>query len=233
MTAILLSVMVSVMVLVGVAWKTNQPAEATQQQPDDLGLCVPGILCATVTIPIPVTVRATVSVPVKVAPVTVRLPPVTRIISPPPVVKTILQQRTVTLPGPVMTVTRPGLPGATTTATVVVNREIVSNGTAPPVTREVRSTMSAPPRAGQTVTSSATVTPNKEVVRLPGTEKKVTVPVAVGLSLLGLLALMGLGLFLLWLGFILGYRSADRQNTNFLKALRDSIRRPGKHEMSH
>lgn len=225
--AILLSVIIAVAVVVGVAWGTKPEAQAA---PDDLGLCVPPLICATVSVPVPVTVRATVRV--------------TRIVTLPPVVRTIIQPRTVTLPplvgtrtvtlppvqrpGGTKTITAPGLPGATKTATVVVSREVISNGTAPPVTREVRSTMSA---TGQPVTTSATVTPSKEVVRIPGTTKTVTKFQAVGLSLLGLLALMGLGWFLLWLGFVLGYKSADKENASFLRALRDSARRrPGKHE---
>lgn len=225
--AILLSVVITVAVVVGVAWGTNKPAQAA---PDDLGVCVPPLICATVSVPVPVTVRATVRV--------------TEIVTLPPVVRTIIQPRTVTLPPLVgtrtvtlpprqagtKTVTVPGLPGATKTDTVVVSKEIISNGTAPPVTREVRSTVSGP-GTGQTTTTSATVAPRKEVVRIPGTTKTVTKFQAVGLSLLALLALMGLGLFLLWLGFVLGYKSSEKENNNFLRALRDSIRRkPGKHE---
>jgi hypothetical protein len=84
---------------------------------------------------------------------------------------------------------------------------------------------------GQTTVTSATVAPpSKGVIRVPGTTKEVTKIQAVGLSLLALLALMGLGLFLLWLGFVLGYKSSDKENTNFLRALRDQIKRPGKHQ---
>jgi hypothetical protein len=213
------------MVVFGVATTTNKPAEAAPQAEN---------VCVSIVVSACVQVTATVRV---------TLPPVTEIVTLPPVVRTIIQPRTVTLPplvgtrtvvvpaAPVtrtVTVPQPGLPGATKTATVVVSREVVRNGTAPPVTREVRTTMSSP---GQAVTSSATVTPSKEVVRIPGTTKTVTKFQAVGLSLLGLLALMGLGWFLLWLGFVLGYKSADKENTSFLRALRDTARRrPGKHE---
>ncbi len=225
--AILLAVIVSIMIVSGVAFKTNQPAEATPQA----DICVPPLVCVTlppvtlpgVTVTSLITVKpVTVKVPVTV---TVRVPPATEIVTLPPVVRTIIQPP-VTVPGPARTVTQPGLPGATTTATVVVNREIVRNGTAPPITREVRTTVSG----GQNPSPSGTVVTSKEVVRIPGTTKTVTRFQAVGLSLLGLLALMGLGLFLLWLGFILGYKSSEKENVNFLKALRDSIRRPGKHE---
>lgn len=206
------------MVVAGVAYKTNEPAEAA--------VCIPPVCIDVPTVTLPgVTVtlpRATIRVPGP----TVRLPgvTVTRIIEVPQVTQTIIVPPR-TLQGPVRTVTQPGLPGATTTATVVVNREIVRNGTAPPVTREVRLTVS-----GQATVTSATVVPSKEVVRIPGTTKTVTKFQAVGLSLLGLLALMGLGLFLLWLGFVLGYKSSERENVSFLKALRDTISRPGKHK---
>jgi hypothetical protein len=226
--AILLSVMVSVMVVFGVAWKTDRPAEATPQAPSDICVTLVVNACVQATVRVTVTSRVT-------------LPRVTEIVTLPPVVRTIIRPSTVNLP-PVtrtQTVTRtapvtntvPGLPRATETATVVVSREVISNGTAPPITREVRSTVSASGQPiGQNTSPTVTVTPSKEVVRLPGTTKEVTKFQAVGLSLLALLALMGLGLFLLWLGFVLGYRSADRENTNFLRALRDTIRRPGKHE---
>lgn len=224
--AILLSVIVSIGIVFGVAYGTRTPAEATPQ----LDVCPP--VCVTVTLP-PITLPGvTITRLVTLPPATVRVPPVTvtEIVRPPRVTQTIIQPP-VTLPGPVRTVTQTipqaGLPGATTTATVVVSREVISNGTAPPVTREVRSTLPS----GQTTVTPATVTPSKEVVRIPGTTKVVTRNQAIGLSLLGLLALMGLGWLLLWLGFALGYKSADKENTNFLRALRDTVRRrPGKHE---
>ena len=220
--AVMISVLVVVLIVTGVAWGTKPEAQAV---PDDLGACLPPLVCVTVSVPVPVTVRATVTV--------------TNILRPPPVVQTIIQRRTVTLPpltrtvqlpGRTVTVQQPGLSGATKTATVVVSKVVTSNGTAPPVTREVRSTLSGSGATiGQTQTVGATVTPSKEVVREPGKTK--TVFKAVGISLLALLALMGLGLLLLWGGFILGYRSADKENTNFLRALRDTVRRPGKHEI--
>jgi hypothetical protein len=225
--AILLSVIVSVGIVFGVAYGTNTPAEAAPQD-----ICVPPVcivLPTTITLPGVTVTRLITLAPVTVRPpaVTVRVTPAPVTIIPPPVVRTILVPRTVTLPGPVRTVQRPGLPGATTTATVVVSREVISNGTAPPVTREVRSTVPG----GQTTVTSATVAPpRKEVIRIPGTTKTVTKIQAVGLSLLALLALMGLGIFLLWLGFVLGYKSSEKENNNFLRALRDTIRRrPGKH----
>lgn len=226
MIAILLSVMVSIGIVFGVAYGTKTPAEASSQ----VDVCPP--VCVTVTLP-PITLPAvTVTSVVTLPAQTVRVPPVTvtEIVRVPRVTQTIIRPP-VTVPGPVRTVTQvvpqPGLPGATKTATVVVSREVISNGTAPPITREVRSTVPA----GQTTVTPATVTPSKEVVRVPGTTKVVTRNQAIGLSLLGLLALMGLGWLLLWLGFVLGYKSADKENTNFLRALRDTVRRrPGRHE---
>lgn len=232
---IALAVILSVMVVFGTTYFSREEAVAV---PVTDGVCIPALCVELPTVTLPgVTVtlpRATVRVPGP----TVRLPGVTvsRIVTLPPVVRTIIVPQTVTqsvpgVPGGTVTVVRPGLPGATTTATVVVSQRIIQNGTAPPVTQEVRSTVSAPVD-GQTVTTRATVTPSKEVVRLPGTTKTVTKFQAFGLSLLGLLALMGLGLFLLWLGFILGYKSSEKENTNFLRALRDTLRRkPGKHEL--
>lgn len=224
--AIILSVVVSIMVVCGVAISTNRPAEAAPAAPN-IDICaVNPDLCVTILPRVTVTARVT-------------LPKVTEIITLPPVLRTIIQRRTVILPpvtrtvqapGGMRTVTVPGLPGATKTATVVVSREVISNGTAPPVTREVRSTTSVG-GSGQTTTASATVTPRKEVVRIPGTTKTVTKFQAVGLSLLALILLMSLGIFLLWLGFVLGYKSSDKENISFLRSLRDVARRkPGKHE---
>lgn len=202
------------------------PAETTTPVAADVDIClITPELCVTILPEVTVTARVT-------------LPRVTEIVTLPPVLRTIIQRRTVTLPplvvpprtvtlpGAPVTRTVPGLPGATTTATVVVSKEIIRNGTAPPVTREVRSTVPG----GQTTVTSATVVPSKEVVHIPGMTKTVTKFQAVGLSLLGLLALMGLGLFLLWLGFVLGFKSSERENVSFLRALRDTIKRPGKHE---
>jgi hypothetical protein len=215
--AITLALMFSIMIVFGVAFGTNRPAAAAV---NDTVCPLPGVCVDVPTVTLPgVTVTRLVTLP----PQTVRIPPVTvtKIINLPPVTRTII------VPGEAGTRTvTVGLPRATTTATVVVNKEIIRNGTAPPVTREVRSTVPG----GQSTVTSATVVPSKEVVRLPGTTRTVTKLQAVGLSLLGLILLMGLGLFLLWLGFILGYKSSEKENTNFLRALRDSIRRPGKHE---
>lgn len=230
--AILLSAIISVGVITGIVVSTNKPAEAATTA-QDLAVCpLPPLVCVTVT----ATVRlpgATVTLPRRTVtllnPVTVRVPPVTvsQIIRVPRVTQTIILPPR-TLPGPVRTVVRPGLPGATKTATVVVSKEVIRNGTAPPITREVRTTL---PGVGQTSTTSVRLPPGKEVIRIPGTTKTVTKFQALGLSLLALLLLMALGLFLLWLGFVLGYKSSDKENMSFLKSLRDAARRrPGKHE---
>lgn len=218
----------AVVVIYGVT--TTHEAEQSAPAPmaaEDIGLCLPSVICTTVYLPtyIPVTIRATVRVPV-----TIR---VTEIIRPPRVTVQLPGViRTILVPGGTRTVTAPGLPGATKTATVVVSQRIIQNGTAPPVTQEVRRTISAPGVTGQTITTRATVTTSKEVVRLPGTTRTVTIPAAVGIGLLGLIILMALVLFILWLGYVLGFKDADRKNANFLRALRDSVKRtPGKHQI--
>jgi len=207
---ILLPVVIALAVVMGMTWTTKPEAQAA---PETAALlCEPPLPCATVSVPVTLTVSV----------------PATRIITLPPQVRTIINQRTV--PGPRVVTTRTvvvrrapvtrTLPRATTTDTVTTTREVTRSRSLPPTTVT----------AGQTTLTPATITPKKEIIRLPGTTKTVTKYQAVGLSLLALLALMGLGLFLLWLGFVLGYKSADRENTNFLRALRDTVKRPGKHE---
>jgi hypothetical protein len=242
---LVLTLLLAGAILGGVRSARQQPVEtvvepvAAQAQPAaNIYICLKGLICPTTTLTLlqrlPVTVRVSVSVPVTV---TVRLPPVTvtDIIRLPPVVRTIIVPRTIfppplVQPGRVVTVR--GLPGATKTVTVVVNREVVRNGTAAPVTREVRTTTSQKVSTGQATVTRGTIVPKKEkqVVHIPG--GTVTKFQAVGIGLLALIALMAAGMLLLWLGFILGFRNAEKENISFLKALRDyAKRKPGQHEI--
>lgn len=215
--AILTALAMSVVVVSGVAYFSNDRADATPVAAQQT-ICVVPTVC--VTVPTVTLSGVTVTLPRRTItvlnPVTVRVPPVTVTRLLPGGIETIIINRTVTV--------RP----SGTTTTVIVNREIVRNGTSAPITREVRTTQSQRVSTGQTTVTHGTIVPKKEVVRIPG--GTVTKIQAVGIGLLALLALMALGLFLLWLGFVLGYRSSEKNNTSFLRALRDTVKRPGKHE---
>jgi hypothetical protein len=243
--SILASVIVSVMVVSGVAYWTNKPAEAIEATPiaDDVVVCpLPPVVCVTIT--------ATVTLPgitLSLPPVTVRGPTVTltrllpqptrtRTLTLPPIVETIIRPRrtvtielpgeTIRLPEETITVTRPE-------STVTIRQDVIQTGTASPVTSVTTLSTSQSVSTGQeTVTHGTvvptpvpTIVPKERRIQLPG----VTVFQAAGIGLLSLLALVGLILLGMWGGYVLGFKNAERENTNFLRALRDSFGSRGKH----
>lgn len=68
-------------------------------------------------------------------------------------------------------------------------------------------------------------TVGKELFDLP----PVSTPGAVGIGFVTLLALAGVILLAMYGGYILGYKESEREDTNFMRALRDSMLTRGKH----
>lgn len=147
---------------------------------------------------------------------------------------------TVTLPPlpPVTKLVR--APRATTTATVTLPGRSKTI-TAAPSTIFISKTVRGPVRLrdGQTVFITTTLTPDltqpTKTVTVHGGGKPHTVTVthkvAVGLGFIAILALVGLILLGLWLGYILGYKDSDRTERRFLEALRDQFYTSGKHQI--
>jgi len=225
----------------------REKAMATPQS-ENLEICLPPIInppCiginATVTLPgITITLpRETVSLP-RIT-VTRLLPRVTEIVTLPPIVRTLIQpRRTVTLPAE--TVRLPGatltVPGQTamvpkSTQTITIRQIVTSTGTGPPVTNVITLSPSQSVSIGQETVTRGTVVPTTISTAVP-TERRIQLPgvttfQAAGIGLISLLLLIALMLFALWGGYALGYKNADRENTNFLRVLRDSMGVRGKH----
>lgn len=162
---------------------------------------------------------------------TVTLPPVvgpTKIIRIPGPTKTRtavryrLRTRTVTVPGPTTRVT---LPGKTKTKPVLVVPPTVTRTVAvyktvyPKIHKHMRSRQPMPIHAkmGQHNGSSGFFSPT-----IDWGDHHVTAG-EVGLSLLTLIALGLGGLFLMYLGYYVGYKDSERADTNFMRALRDQM----------
>lgn len=149
------------------------------------------------------------------------LPPATVTLPPAPIV-------TQFIPGPTETVTDTvRVPGPTATTTVSE-----PSGTETIYLQSPTETVTKTPEAipAPTVTETVTNTVTKEVeVDKPQPDgvlfdpPPLTVPGAVGYSVLALLLMCGLILLGLWLGYILGYKDSEREERKFLEALRDQF----------
>lgn len=175
----------------------------------------------------------------------VNLPTVTL---PPLVVRTTapgtVTTRTVEVPGNTRTVTRTAQPepqGIVTvtrtaspepritsapTATRTINPTVTATSTA---TATATSTVTAP---GQTETSYVTVAPAPTQVAEPGTDRNTFIPLPfpednpVLKAVVGtgyILAFLALLILTMWLGYYLGYKNSDRENSNFLKLISDQM----------
>jgi hypothetical protein len=205
----ILSVILMVLTPVLFMMKTTAPAQAQQplvscvyhEHPSHV-VCKAGTL-VVLDVPIPV---PTITLP----PIKIRVTGPTRFVT--------VRPPAIHVPGPTKTVTvnNPGKPGATTTVNV------------PSRTK----TVSVPGPSGQTVTSRATVTPSPQtkVVTQPGETRTKTETIIryAAASVVVSLVLAALGLLLLFLGYILGHKDAERHEKNFLRGLLHEIRR-GKH----
>lgn len=152
--------------------------------------------------------------------VTIPGPKVT--IRPPRVTETVR----VPIPGPTRTVTeRVEIPGPT--ATVTRPPIILERSAAPQPTV----TVTASP-TGQPTPSRATVTPSPEVRTETETETRTVTETIIRNVLIGTLALLvlaALGVLALWLGYILGYKGAERNEVRSLRNMLDMLKGGGKH----
>lgn len=167
-----------------------------------LGIKVCGTLLGQ---PLPEVVTVTVRPePIRLPPVTVTLPP-----RPPRTVE-------VPVPGPTRTV---GIPGPTKTVTARPNNPGPS--AAPTVTATV-----TPQPAGQTPSASATLpsAPEKPKTVVETRTKTETIVRTVIVGTLAAIILAALGCLALWLGYVLGYKGAERKEARSLRGMLDTIK---------
>lgn len=243
----LLFVMLIVMVPVGFFAASTESAEATEEivepsqsaQPVDPSLvsCGPeegNVVCRLLdgtiiaTVPIPVIEIPGPSIPGPTVKVT--LPPVT--VTAPPI---RLPGPTVTVTAPGETVTAPPAPPRTLTETVTETVRVpgpTATVVAPPFpprpaeTVTATATVTAEP-TGQPTTPSATVEPSPEPRTVTETETRTKTETIVRNVLFGALAtlvLVGLGILALWLGYILGYKGAERNEERSLRGMLDVLK---------
>lgn len=158
--------------------------------------------------------------PVTLPPATVTLPPV-KVPGPTEIIR---------IPGPTQTVRVP-LPGETATVRIPGPTETVTvrpNNPEPSELPRETVTVTAEP-TGQPTPSRATVTetPEPETETVTETETRTqteTIVRNIVLGTLALLALAALGILALWLGYILGYKGAERKEARSLRGLLDVIK---------
>jgi len=144
---------------------------------------------------------------------------------------TVTATATVKVPGPIRTI-RP--PQATRTVTVI-RPQVTVTKTLPPPPRATRTLTSAPETT--TITASPTETPSRQTGTNDGTVRqgrtffsldinprdgKITAGEA-GLGILAILGIIGLFYLGLYLGYYLGFKNKEKDDTHFMRALRDSI----------
>lgn len=189
--------LVGVGLIVAMLLFAQPTANASVQTSPDASICLPGVVCATVTLP-----ATTITLPGK----TVTLPGRTMTLPQATAVKTVTTR--VKVPGPVTTkyiTPAPKILYRTTTVTQT-GQTITKSATVPTVT----------------VTSTATRTDVRTVEK----ERVVnlTKPQATGISL-GLVAVGALlALLVLYIMYRLGYLRAEDQNAEDWKNLRDSLK---------
>lgn len=156
---------------------------------------------------------------------TITLPPITKFVERP------RATRTITVPGPTKYVT----PEAST-------QRVFVSGPTRTVAGPVRTTTVTPDSMAveATVTATETVTRQTTVYRdkvVPDNKPDeflfdfppVSTPEAVGIGIGAVVALMLLVLLALMGGYAIGYKDSDKENANFMNALRDKILYRGKH----
>lgn len=138
---------------------------------------------------------------------------------------------TVRVPGPTETVR---IPGPTETVRIPVDTETVTdrpNNVGPSAAPTETVTATVGP-TGQPTTSRDTVTASPEPEVVTETETRTKTETIVRNVLLGTLAtvvLVGLGILALWIGYVLGYKGAERNEARSLRNMLDAIKSRGKH----
>lgn len=193
--------------------------ESTQAAQADIVSCAPegnAVVCRLLNgsvilrVPIP-----TIKVPgpeIEIPGPTVRVPgPTVRVPGP-----------TVRVPGPTETVR---IPGDTETVTAQPNNVGPSAAPTETVTATVGPT-------GQPTATRGTITSSPEPEVATETETRTKTETIVRNVLLGTLAtvvLVGLAILALWIGYVLGYKGAERHETRSLRNMLDGIKSRGKH----
>lgn len=234
------------LVMLPVAWISNTPAVEPAR-------AEPVVSCTDVTIGQQVRIKCTAA-GIVVLNTTINLPVIEIPIPGPTSTETVR----VTLPGETRTVKVPvevPVPGPTSTVTKTVTitvpgdtKTIKSTATATTTSRPETVTQTQTQGPGSPRTETVTVSPSGQpstpdaiVVSPPdkgGDNPVEELPIfngidtpgeVVGISTLTLLLLVGLLLLGSWLGYYFGYKDADRENANFMKALSDKALIRGEH----
>lgn len=168
----------------------------------------------TVTVVIP-EVREVVRTVVKRIPQPRETRTVTRTVRPAP--RVITKTVRVAVPGPTRTVAVPG-------PTVFRTAQVAVPGPTETITETVR------PSPRQDATKRATMDADRGFYSpdVDLGDDEVTAAEA-GIGLLTLLALVGLILIAMYAGYTLGYKESEREDTHFMRALRDTMVTRGKH----
>jgi len=131
--------------------------------------------------------------------------------------ETVTRRRVVRVPGPTNTVTV-GPPQTTATTITRPRVTITAENPLPP-----RITVTSSP-TGQAPSPRATITETPESAPTKKLSVAVTIPQAVGISVLGILILMAIVLAGMYAGYALGFKESDDQSVEFLTFLRDKLR---------
>jgi hypothetical protein len=140
------------------------------------------------------------------------VPPITIPTTLPPITE-LIPGETVTVPGPTKTKT---VQGPTKTKTITTPTQTVTEN----------STVTADP-TGQPGGNSGTIGEVDPGGTVDFGDNDVTIQ-EVGIGILATIVFVALLLLTLWMGYVLGYKDADRENARFMDALLDLTRR-GKH----
>lgn len=126
---------------------------------------------------------------------------------------------TVTVRPPAQTVTVPGPGGSTATQTITATPK------AGPTSTATDSSTVSNTETGQPTPRTGTIIPGG-TVDYPAVDfgDGHTTVVEAGIGLLALLALIGLLLLAMYAGYALGYKDRERKDTDFMRALLDSVK---------
>ena len=135
---------------------------------------------------------------------------------------------TTTIKPPPVTVTVPGPEAPQETVTVTPEPEVVTE-TPDAVPEETVTETTSPSPTGQPTDDGGTIAPDdngESDFFSPDIDFGDGNPTVgeVGLGILTLLALVGLLLLSMYLGYILGYKDKERKDTDFLRALLDTVK---------